>query len=227
MKKSIFLLVLLCISPWLTAQDVFQQSLFAADFILKHKETISLSTRQEGRIQTIHNENQSLFTSKRTELNQATERLRVLLNEESTNTSGVNTQMDKVLSLENELKKMQLHTLLALRNELNRNQVDGLKSLRQGENAAGIVAIQGKEMVFIRSEGTASENAPAYYIEHQGKMHKIKNIESIQPTEIQSISVLKGEAAIEQFGNEGRNGVIVITLKNATSIDIEKLKDNE
>ncbi len=225
MKIALFILAL-CLSPWLFAQDVFQQSLFTADFILKHQETIGLSNRQEGRIQSIHNDNQSLFTKVRTELNQATESLRVLLNEETTNTSMIGAQMDKVLSIENELKRMQLQTLLALRNELNRDQLALLKSLRKDETTDGL-AVQGSELISIRSEGTASKNAPAYYIEQEGKMIRIKNIEAIQPSDIQSISVLKGASAVAQFGDEGRNGVILITLKNDGSFDLQRLKDQE
>ena len=37
---------------------------------------------------------------------------------------------------------------------------------------------------------------------------------SLHPDMIESISVLKGEAAIKTYGDKGKNGVIVITLKN-------------
>jgi N-acetylmuramoyl-L-alanine amidase len=41
-----------------------------------------------------------------------------------------------------------------------------------------------------------------------------KNLTSISPNSIQSISVLKGEAAIKKYGEKGRNGVIEIIKKN-------------
>jgi len=36
---------------------------------------------------------------------------------------------------------------------------------------------------------------------------------SLHPDSIESINVLKGESALENYGEEGKNGVIEITLK--------------
>ena len=38
-------------------------------------------------------------------------------------------------------------------------------------------------------------------------------MESIDPNTIKAINVFKGETAIEKYGEKGKNGVIVITLK--------------
>ena len=38
-------------------------------------------------------------------------------------------------------------------------------------------------------------------------------LNTIKPFDIESISVLKDGGALEQYGEEGRNGVIVITKK--------------
>ena len=40
-----------------------------------------------------------------------------------------------------------------------------------------------------------------------------KEMESIDPNTIKAINVLKGEAAIEKYGEKGKNGVIEIKLK--------------
>jgi len=40
-----------------------------------------------------------------------------------------------------------------------------------------------------------------------------KEMESIDPNSIKAINVLKSEAAIEIYGEKGKNGVVVITLK--------------
>ena len=39
------------------------------------------------------------------------------------------------------------------------------------------------------------------------------NISSIPPESIESITVLKNQSAIEQYGEKGKNGVVVITIK--------------
>lgn len=222
MKKYMIICALLCMSQWVVAQDMFQELLFPAGFILGNKETIHLTPRQEGRIKEIHNENQSLFSERRMALNQANEQLKVLLNAEKTDESGINAQMDKVLVLENELKKMQLQSLLTIRSELNSKQVAQLKALRQNEDLTVLI---GNDKVFrVQVAGAADAKTPSYFILHQGKYYSLTDINTIQPKDIQSVSVLKDAKAIEQFGSEGRNGVIIITLKDASVIDLNELR---
>jgi hypothetical protein len=38
-------------------------------------------------------------------------------------------------------------------------------------------------------------------------------VEDINPNDIEAIEVWKGEKAIEKFGQNGKNGAIIITLK--------------
>jgi TonB-dependent SusC/RagA subfamily outer membrane receptor len=38
-------------------------------------------------------------------------------------------------------------------------------------------------------------------------------LNTVNPNDIESINVLKGDAAIKQFGDRGKNGVVIITLK--------------
>ncbi len=223
MKKFIVICALLCMGQWGFAQDVFQEFVFPADFILSNKESISLTPRQESRIKEIHNEQQSLFSKKRVALQQETDQLKILLNAENTEAPLIYAQLDKVLSKENELKKLQFETLLNMRKELNNKQVAQLKALKQNESSSEI-SLQNNEVVSIRTKGADAEKPPTYYIKHQGKYHMITEINSLQPENIESISVLKGEAAIEQFGNEGNNGVIIITLKDPGTLDFDKLK---
>lgn len=51
-----------------------------------------------------------------------------------------------------------------------------------------------------------------------------KNIENLPSEEIKSMLVLKDEEAIEKYGKEAKNGVIIITLKNENSPIFKKLK---
>lgn len=41
----------------------------------------------------------------------------------------------------------------------------------------------------------------------------LNNLDSIKPDNIESVSVLKGEQAILQYGEAGKNGVILVTTK--------------
>lgn len=51
--------------------------------------------------------------------------------------------------------------------------------------------------------------SPIYYVD--GK--KVATVEGINPQDIESINVLKGEEATKQYGEAGKSGVILITLK--------------
>jgi TonB-dependent SusC/RagA subfamily outer membrane receptor len=46
-----------------------------------------------------------------------------------------------------------------------------------------------------------------------GKEVSEQEINAVSPDKIQSINVLKGEAAIKKYGEKGKNGVIEITTK--------------
>ena len=48
------------------------------------------------------------------------------------------------------------------------------------------------------------------------------NFPKINPSQIQSIDVLKDATATEQFGTKGKNGVIIITAKPALIDDLTK-----
>jgi TonB-dependent SusC/RagA subfamily outer membrane receptor len=46
-----------------------------------------------------------------------------------------------------------------------------------------------------------------------GKEVSNKKVEDINPDDVESMNVLKGESATELYGDKGKNGVIVITTK--------------
>ncbi|NKI33047.1 M23/M56 family metallopeptidase [Croceivirga thetidis] len=62
---------------------------------------------------------------------------------------------------------------------------------------------------FIDTDG---EKDPFYVID--GKEAKKKDVKKIAPDSIESINVLKGEAAKKKYGKKAKNGVIEITTKN-------------
>ena len=60
----------------------------------------------------------------------------------------------------------------------------------------------------------AKENKPLYYLKTKDGLKEFSSFENINPDDIQSIEVLKGETATTKFGEKGKNGVIIITLKD-------------
>ena len=74
---------------------------------------------------------------------------------------------------------------------------------------------KGKKDKVIKSQKTMTFNSsteePLYILDK--KEITAKEMESIDPNSIKAINVFKGETAIEKYGEKGKNGVIVITLK--------------
>ncbi len=84
---------------------------------------------------------------------------------------------------------------------------------------------EGKKEVIVRDYDSMNKasretllrklaNDDPLYIVDDVKMTKGFRLNSIIPTNIASISVLKDKAALEKYGEKGKNGVILITLKD-------------
>jgi TonB family protein len=57
-----------------------------------------------------------------------------------------------------------------------------------------------------------NDNGIPPYVVIDGKESKV-DLKDIEPNSIESVSVLKGEAAIKKYGDKGNNGVLEITMK--------------
>jgi len=47
-----------------------------------------------------------------------------------------------------------------------------------------------------------------------GKESKEKDMKKLDPSEIETINIYKGDKAKEKYGKKGKNGVVEITTKN-------------
>lgn len=200
------------------AQDVFQESLYSAETVMKNRDKIALTDQQAEKIKKIHSQNAGEFSTIKWDLDAATAKLKTLLDEPKVNQEAVQKQMDLVLQLENQLKKKQLTTLVAIKNELTPTQQKELDQLRtpkikevriEGVAAPSVIS-SDKSRVTIASSGA---DKPVFYLDENGKMKKIENLENFNPDEIASVTVLKDQNAISKFGEEGKNGVVIIKLK--------------
>ena len=61
-----------------------------------------------------------------------------------------------------------------------------------------------------------SQNPPLYVID--GRIAPEEELRKIDPDNIESISVLKNESAVEKYGERGKNGVILITTKTPPTV---------
>lgn len=98
-------------------------------------------------------------------------------------------------------------TTMDFLNGINPDEIESISVLK-GTEALAQYGDKAKEgVILITRKKTASPLIIIDGEENEG----IKN--NLQPYEIQSVTVLKGEQAVAQYGDKGKNGVIVITRK--------------
>lgn len=234
MKK--ILIVLLTFFAGVTqAQDMFSEYLYSADRVMKNREIISLTDTQAEKIKKIHSANAADFSTLKWDLDAATAKLKTFLAGPKPNQEAVQKQMDLVLNLENSLKKKQLSTLVSIKNELTESQQATLESTKSytvsgispslqtngpkiayGSPIAGSGSNSGTSpKVSVQVAGIGNSSSPAIYLKSQDGLKKISeaNMNIINPDDIESVQVLKDKSATDKFGEDGANGVIIITLK--------------
>lgn len=221
------------------AQDIFKETLYSADLVMANRELISLTDKQADKIKQIHNQQAIEFRKLKMELDEANTKLKTMLNATKVDQVEVDKQMDAVLKLENQLKKKQFNTLVAIKNELNESQQAELAILKQVPTSAAkgqdFVVVkskstsdkQGKPTVSIRSVSpnvvvsTSTENQPIYIIRQGKNEKKVSSIEGLDNKSINSVSVIKGSSAWELYGDEGKNGVVIVELKKEAKFNFE------
>jgi len=77
-----------------------------------------------------------------------------------------------------------------------------------GDMDIEVISKEKDGFFFVNSDG---KEKPLYVID--GKVSKEKDMKFLNPSEIKSINVLKGESAEALYGKKGKNGVIQITTK--------------
>ncbi len=103
----------------------------------------------------------------------------------------------------------------AVSTSVNGTRVAGV-AVQEGKSATtSSVNGSGKSNVYIQTNPNSSDSAPLYYLKtEKGTYQLISDIENIDPKNIESLEVLKGETATVRFGEKGKNGVIIFTLKD-------------
>ncbi len=204
------------------AQDIFKESLYSADLVMSSKELISLTDQQAERIKKVHSQNASEFRSLHWELENENAKLKSMLSAQKVDQAIVDKQMDLVLSLENQLKKKQLKTLITIKNELTESQqaeLDILKYTPPSFTKFGGAMTEKSNKSDQGSKNTmsviSSGDQPIFIIKQGDKEKKVLSVDkdAIDSNKINKVEVIKGNTAWELYGEEGKNGVVIITLK--------------
>lgn len=102
----------------------------------------------------------------------------------------------------------------AVATSVNGTRVAGV-AVQEGKSpTASSVNGSGKSTVYIQTSPNSPGTTPLYYLKTKDGLKEFSSFENINPDDIQSIEVLKDETAQARFGEKGKNGVIIITLKD-------------
>ena len=94
--------------------------------------------------------------------------------------------------------------------DIKSTDIESLDVLK-GEKAIEKYGADGKNGVIIVVTKLVNENSPLYFL--NGKKISKAEMTNLDANSIDSINVLKDKMAVEKYGEEGKNGVILIITK--------------
>jgi hypothetical protein len=216
MKKILAILLLLMGEINVLAQESFQKELFSVDAVLKYRNEIGLSSQQVENVKKIYDDHIRMFNSKKWDLDAELVALNKYLSQSIIDEKSSMAQMEKIMTLEDELKRMKLSMLIKVKNELKEPQQEELKNLRTEKDMEGmseITPINENPRIVLRGPGIGAGANPLYIIIDKNGERKVSSISDIPSSRIESVNVIKNETATQLYGAEGKNGVIIIKMK--------------
>jgi TonB-dependent SusC/RagA subfamily outer membrane receptor len=215
--KKLFLVVLIGMSTTLVAQDIFQQYLYSPEVVLKYRDEAGLSSEQVEKIKNIYNNELPAYNSKKWDLDAAMTALEKLISQNTVDAKAATSQLETSLALETEVKKMKLDILMRIKNTLTTSQQAKLDPHKGESIASSIIApLNDSQRVELKIHGTEVASPLYIVIDRTGKtteFDKSDAISDLNPNDIESLEVLKGEKALAAYGKRGANGVIIIRKK--------------
>lgn len=109
--------------------DPLGESLFPPDFILEHAQEINLTTEQKTAIRNEVKETQGKFTDLQFQLQDETQAFTTLLKQPKVEEKQALAELDKVLDLERQIKRLHVGMAVRVKNQLTDAQLTKLKEL--------------------------------------------------------------------------------------------------
>lgn len=216
MKNFVFTFLFLTSAILVSAQEDFQSELFSADLVLKYRTEIGLSAVQVTNVKKVYDAKISEFNSLKWDLDAELVALNKNLASPKVDEKTSMAQMEKVMKLEDQLKRIRLGMLINIKNELTGSQQTQLKKLRTDNDVNGlsvITPINENPRVMLKIDGGKANSQPLYIVRDSKGERRVSDIGGIDPDNIKSINVLKNESATEAYGEAGKNGVVIIEIK--------------
>ncbi len=219
MKLLLPFFLLFFLSAGLFAQDVFKQELFSTDLIMKYRADIEHSDAQAIQIKKTYAAKIGEFNSLKWDLDAAQNELTKLLAGAKVDRTEALAKLDALNILEEKLKRIRLGMLVDIKNVLSAEQQQQLKGLRTSADmntpTFHIAAINENPRMVLKVNGDQQGGVQPLFVivDTKGETSFVTSMNHLDPEDIASVNVLKGEAATEKFGDSGKNGVVIITMK--------------
>ena len=131
LKAMLLCLLLVLVGATARAEDTdLSSNLFEPELILRQQEALGLSDEQKNYIKVETRRTQTALTELQWKLEDGVEKLSAQLKAEQINEPAIIAQLDKVLGLEQEIKRTQMTLLIRLKNKLTAEQQARLRELK-------------------------------------------------------------------------------------------------
>lgn len=109
--------------------DPFAGNLFPPELIMQHQQTLGLSEEQKIFLKAELRKMQTRLTELQWELQDEVEKLAALMKQDPVDEAQALTQLDKVLNLEREIKRLHIGLLIRIKNKLTPEQQGRLREI--------------------------------------------------------------------------------------------------
>ena len=123
----------------------------------------------------------------------------------------VTREMPKWIPGKQSGEAVRVQYVLPVKFKLEGDTPKDVENILQGKTSGVNITNEEKSNIVLK---TSNYKGPQPLIVIDGKIKPETSIEQIKPDDIKAINVLKGEKALEKYGDKGENGVIEITMKN-------------
>jgi Spy/CpxP family protein refolding chaperone len=113
-----------------SAGDPIGDSFFAPELVMQHQQAIGLTEEQKEFFKSEFRKAQTRFTEMQWQMQDEAEKMAALVKQESTSEQQVLAQLDKVLNLEREIKRLQISLLIQIKNKLTPEQRTHLMEIK-------------------------------------------------------------------------------------------------
>ena len=117
----------------------FDRVFFSPQLIMRNQQEINLTDAQRETIQKLTAELHSNHSTMRWDLQNELQTLKDMIDSNEVDITEANAQLEKVLAMENDMKRSAFEVMMKIKNELSEEQIDKLSELRgqRRENMRG------------------------------------------------------------------------------------------